>query len=471
MTKRTKVCFWPIVAMVLMVGCASSEERKAFREFNHIQQQIYGRSIEIGTRQRPEAELPAEAGLTQYLAYAALHNPQLQAAFARYKAALEAIAPARTLPDPRLTYRYFIQEVETRVGPQQQSFGLAQTFPWFGKLQASGDIALEKAKAQGQAFEAVKLKLFYQVKHAYYEYYYLARAISVTKENVELMRYIEQVVRTKYKVAAAGHQDVIRAQVELGKLEDQLRSLQDLRGPIMAKLNAALNRPAGAGLPWPTEAPREEKIDASDEQILTWLREANPKLKALDYQIAAKKKAVELTGKDYFPDITLGVDYIDTAEALMSGTPDSGKDPVVVMASINLPIWHDKYRANQRQARARYLAALKERLGTENALASEVHLALYEFRDAQRKINLYRDSLIPKAQQSLKVSQAAFMVDKASFLDLIDAERILLEFQLLYERALANGAQRLAQLEMLIGRGLGRESGQAQELTAEPDGK
>lgn len=285
------------------------------------------------------------------------------------------------------------------------------------------------------------------------------------------MRYIEQVARTKYKVAAAGHQDVIRAQVEQGKLEDRLRTLQDLRRPIMAKLNAALNRPAGAELPWPKEVPREEQIEAGDEQILTWLREASPELKALDHQIAVQKKAVELAGKDYFPDITLGVDYIDTAGAIGTNTSDSGKDPVVVMASVNLPIWHDKYRANQRQARARYLAALKERLGAENTLASEVHLALYEFRDAQRKINLYRDSLIPKAQQSLKVTQAAFMADKASFLDLIDAERILLEFQLLYERALANSAQRLAQLEMLVGRELPRQINQDQQLKDEPEAK
>ncbi len=308
MTKRAMLCFWTIVAVVLITGCAVSDERKAFNEFDHLQQQTYSGPIEVATGQRPWTELSPEPTLAQYSAYAAAHNPQLQAAFARYKAALQAIAPARTLPDPRLSYRYFIQEVETRVGPQRQGFGLAQTFPWFGKLEARGDIALEKAQAQGQLFQAAKLKLFYQVKNAYYEYYYLARAISVTKENVELMRYIEQVVRTKYKVATAEHQDVIRAQVEQGKLEDRLRSLRDLRSPIMAKLNAALNRPAGAELPWPTEPPRQEKIIVSNEMILTWLREANPQLKALDYQIAAKKKAIELAGKDYFPDVTLAVD-------------------------------------------------------------------------------------------------------------------------------------------------------------------
>ncbi len=455
--------------MILAGGCAPSREQTAFLEFHDRQQETYQGPLETSSQQRLPGELPAEPSLSNYLAHAATHNPELQAAFSRYKAALEAIAPARTLPDPRFTYRYFIQEVETRVGPQRQSFGLAQTFPWFGKLEASGDIALERAKAQGQAFEAVKLKLFYQVKYAYYEYYYLARAIAVTKENAALMRYIERVTRTKYKVATAGHQDVIRAQVEQGKLADQLRSLEDLRKPIVAKLNAALNRWPGAALPWPKGVVLEEKIEASDEQVFSWLGEANPELKALDHQIAAEKQAIKLAGKDYFPDITLGVDYIDTAGALMPGTSDSGKDPVVAVLSVNLPIWHEKYQANQRRARASYLAALKERLGAENTLTAEVHLALYEFRDAQRKINLYRDSLIPRADTSLKVSQTAFMTDKASFLDLIDAERMLLECQLLYERALANNAQRLAQLEMLIGRELPRKAEQGQETKGEPD--
>ena len=456
--------------IILAVGCASSRERQAFEELHNRRQEIYQGPIETSAQQRPIEELPAEPSLSNYLAYAVAHNPQLQAAFSRYTAALEAVVPARTLPDPRFTYRYFIQEVETRVGPQEQSFGVAQTFPWFGKLQVRGDITLEKAQASGQAFETARLKLFYQLRHAYYEYYYLARAIAVTEENVELLRYIEQVARTKYKVAAAGHQDVIRVQVEQGKLADRLRTLQDLRRPIMAKLNAALNRPAGAELPWPTEIPQTRTIAPSDEQILTWLRQDNPQLKALDHRIAAEKSAIELAGKDYFPDITLGLDYIDTGSAIML-TPDSSKDPVVAMLSVNVPIWHDKYRANQRRARARYLAAIKERLGAENTLLAEVHLALYEFRDAQRKINLYRDSLIPKAEQSLKVTQSAFMAEEAGFLDLIDAQRMFLEFQLLYERALANHAQRLAQLEMLLGRELPRQLGQDQQPKDAPEAK
>jgi len=156
-------------------------------------------------------ELTEESGVSDYLAYAALNNPGLEAAFNRWKAALERVPQVRALPDPRFTYRYYIEQVETRVGAQRQAFGIAQTFPWPGKLKLRGYAALEAADAQRKRYEAQKLELFYQVKDAYAEYYYLWRAIAILKENVLLMQNIEKVLRARYKVAAASYPDVIRA--------------------------------------------------------------------------------------------------------------------------------------------------------------------------------------------------------------------------------------------------------------------
>ncbi len=461
---------WGLVVATLLalaVGCGPSKKQRAFRELQVLREQIYQGRDESVAEQRPAGELPAEPGLADYLAYAEAHNPQLQAALKRYEAALKRVQPARTLPDPNFTYRYFFQEVETRVGSQEQGFGLAQKFPWFGKLQLRGDIALEKALAQRQAFEATRLKLFYQLKQAYYEYYYLERAIAVTKDNITWMNYLEKVARTKYKVAAAGHPQIIRAQVEQGELEDRLRALEDLRNPIVAKLNAALNRPTAAMLPWPKGPLKKTKLEANDQQILSWLREGNPTLKGLAHEIAAQKQTIRLAGKDYFPDITLGVDYIATSEALMSNISDSGKDPVVVKASVNLPIWRKKYRDKQRQARARHQAALQMRLGQENTLYADAQMALFKLRDAGQKIGLYQ-TLILKTNQALKATITAFKADKADFFDLIDEVRILLRFELSYQRALADQAQRLAELEMLIGRELPGKSGETKVLEIGP---
>ena len=395
-------------------------------------------------------ELNEDSTLSDYLTCAALNNPGLKAAFLRWKAALEKIPEVSSPPDPRFTYTYFIREVETRVGPHRQKFGLSQTFPWLGKLKLRGHAASEAAQAEKQRYEAAKLKLFYQVQEAYYEYYYLAQAIAVTRENFNLVRYVESVARTRYAAGATDHADIIRAQVELGKLEDRLRTLSDLRWAIVARLNAALNRPAPAHLPWPARA-EEEEVAFTQDEILTWLKQNNPELRAVDFLAARERWNIDLAKKNYYPDLTLSLERVDTGEAAMPGVEDSGKDPVMAMVSINIPLWREKYRAGERQAQARYRAFQEERSDRENRLAADVKLTLYKYRDAERKMDLYKNTLIPKADQSLRVNIYTYQAGKGTFLDMIDAARTILDFQLAYERAFADRAQRLAELEMLVG--------------------
>ncbi len=405
-------------------------------------------------------KLSSQSTLSDYLAYAALNNSGLEAAFNRWKAALQNEPQVTSLPDPQFTYKYFIEQVETRVGAQRQSFALAQKFPWFGKLKLRGSAAADAARAAKQQYEATKLKLFFQVKNAYYEYYYLGRAIGIIKDNIQLVQNFERVARTRYKAALGKQPDVIRIQVELGKLEDRLKTLQDLKQPIVAQLNAALNRPANTEIGWPGKM-EQEKVSITDQEILKWMANSNPELKALKYEIARTRTNINLAKKDYYPDITLGVNYIDTADATGSMAPsDSGKDPVIAILSINLPLWRGKLDAGLRQAMYNHRIAIQNKMQKLNSLNAEIKMALYKLRDAQRKIILYRDTLLPKAIESVKVSEASFGAGSSSFTSLIDAQRIMLEFQLSYERALANYEQVLARIEMLAGRQIPRAAAQ-----------
>jgi len=443
---------------------------------------------ERSSERRPLPALTAESTLEDYLRYAALNNPALEAAFNRWKAALEQIPQVTALPDPRFTYAYFIEEIETRVGPQRYRLALSQMFPWFGKLKLRGSIAAERAEAARQQYEAEKLRLFYKVKTAYYEYWYLGRAVEVVRTTLDLLKYLERVARARYRAAADGHSDVMRAQVEIGKLEDRLRSLLDLRGAVVARLNAALNRPAGYSLPWPKHMP-EQHLSVDDEQVVALARRNNPELKALSYDSRSRRIAIDLAKKDYFPDITLAVQFTEVGRGPRVSGPglkapfaqrsavrlaqrsgdlldaynivhafmspdlpgDAGKDAWIVSVSMNLPIWLSKYRAGERQARAMYLASVKAKVQRENDLIARTRLALYNFHDAERKINLYRDTLIPKARQSLKATETAYRAGQVGFADLVDAVRVLLEFRLSYERAVADRAKYLAELEMLVG--------------------
>jgi outer membrane protein TolC len=444
-----------IMGAALLSGCAGSRESRAFEEASAIEKSIY----EAQATRSPDVELsavPDSASLDYFLRSAALNNPGLEAAFNRWKAALERIPQSRALPDPKFTYAYFIREVETRVGPQQHRLGIVQMFPWFGKLGLQGDAALESANAAQEQYESAKLKLFYQVKEAYFEYVYLRQAFAVMEENVQLLTYLENVVMAKYRSGSVPHSSLIKAQVESDKLRDQLKSLEDMLNPVKARLNSVMNRPPQAHLPAPMGI-AIDTVQIPDEQLVAWLKESNPDLRANEYLAAKEKFSIDLAKKNYFPDITVGVDYIITGDARMPGVTDSGKDPLIAMLTVNLPLWWGKNKAAVNEAQAKYQSALKQQQSIENDLLSQLEMVLYQFREAQRKMSLYNEALLPRAQQSLNVTQSAFEAGKVDFLNLIDAQRTYLEFELSLARATTNYAQRLAELEMLVGREINQQ--------------
>lgn len=459
MKKIIAISVLSALLLIFVSGCANENNRNEFDRYT------LSSPKGVLTTVRKDAiadepklpELNSDSQLSDYLAHAALNNPGLEAAFNQWKAALAQTLQVSSLPDPKFNYRYFIEEVETRTGPQRQSFEISQKFPWFGKLALAGDIAMQKANAAKARYESVKLKLFFEVKDAYYEYYYLARAIAITKENIDLMVHLESVVQSRFKTNVGTHPDVIRAQVEIGKLEDTLNALQDLRNPYTARLNAAMDRTIDAAIPWPERIELQD-VTVDDRQLLATLIASNPQLKALDFETSSNLQNVELAKKVYYPDVTFGVGVIDTRDRSSANPPsDSGKDPVIAMVSINLPLWSEKNDAVVHQAKARYRAAKKNQKQITNSLSWRLKKVIYDFRDAERKMDLYKNALLPKATESLKVTESGFRAGKSTFTDLVDVQRIYLEFALAHQRALTDRQQSLANLEMLVGQEIRRK--------------
>ena len=242
--------------------------------------------------------LPDVSTLDGCLAYAALQNQKLQAAFNDWQAATYRGAQVSSLPDPRLTYRYYIERVETRVGAQRQSVAISQTFPWFGKLGLRGNSADQAALAARQRYQQAKLELFHSVKVAWYEYYYLARSIGITNQNIALLKQIETTVRMRYRTDTARHTDVIRVQIELGKLDDRVKALADMTPAAIARLNALLNRPAAAKIPMPAKI-SYTPVDIDPAAISRTMLAMNPALREADYEIARRDTQVKLANKAY----------------------------------------------------------------------------------------------------------------------------------------------------------------------------
>jgi outer membrane protein TolC len=382
------------------------------------------------------------------LDYAAENNPQLQSAFHQWKGMEENIALQKALPDPIFTYGYYFESVETRTGPQNQRFGLSQTFPGFGKLSMKKAIASDQAAAVGDRYLSSKLNLNLAIATAYAELYYLNRSAEITKDRIRLIQDLEQVARTRYK-SGSTMAPILQAQVELGRLEDRLISLNDIQQPQKAQLNAALNRPADAPLAWPTSIPYRT-INTRPESLRKELIRTSPELSELVHSVEQGKHQIQLAKRERLPDFTLGIQYIETGNA-SAPVSDSGKDPVIGTIGINLPLWFGKNRARIESASNLKTAAQLRLENREQTLDADIRQILFQLRDADRKINLYNKTLIPKAHQSLEVNRKAYEAGQMEFINLIEAERMLLEFQLAHERALADHLIARAKLSQLTG--------------------
>ena len=161
----------------------------------------------------------------------------------------------------------------------------------------------------------------------------------------------------------------------------------------------------------------------------------------------AAKSRIELAKKNFYPDIGVGVEW---TEFERSGGM-SGRDSVALMFQINLPLWRDSYGAGQRQAQAMAMSIEQEKIDKENSLLAKAAQSYYDYDDSIRRIRLYRDTLIPKGKELLQASETAYKAGTIDFLSLIDSQRLLLDYYLSYQRALADNRQKLAELEMLAG--------------------
>ncbi|WP_169727926.1 TolC family protein [Desulfovibrio inopinatus] len=407
----------------------------------------------------------ATEDLASFLAQAAKDNNQLKAEFFRVKSALEKIPQAKwSLPDPKFSFGYFIESVETRVGPQLMRFGLSQTFPWIGKILGRIDVATNDARAAQARFEAVRLSVFYALKKAWYEYAYLDQATRILQENLDLLRFLESVARSGYAAGTVPHADVLSLQVEIGKLEERLTALRDFKKPALAAINAALSRPVGTSLSAAPDIPVMH-LRLDEDKLLAQQRKSNPRLIVYDHIAAKEAAGKRLARQDYYPDLTLGVETIVTGDARLfnrvssDGTisapsappPDSGKNAWIVSASINIPLWFGRIEATAREAEYKRLAALRNRDGLADTLGADLKMAMYNYRDAMRKIELYRETLIPKAMQSFRAALSGYQTGLTGFAALVDAQRTLLEFQLSLTRAVADQAEQLSQVELLVG--------------------
>ena len=357
---------------------------------------------------------------------------------------------AGALENPILSYSYGYNKFSQPVGPDRQKFGIMQPLPWLGLLGARKNAAALNADADYQSFLAEELATVYAVKSAYYEYYYVAKQLALTSESFNLMRQFEEVIRTRYQAGLAMHPDLIKAQLELGQMEEMIRSMEQMLLPAKARILALLNLPQDARLPEPI-APAISEVQFSTDSLVSVAERNSPSLSSISKQIESRQAEVSVVKKMSYPELMLGIEY-ERATLLNDMTfEEETMNEYMLTVQLSLPIWFGKNRAMRDAARARVRMSEFMHQEERNEIASMIAMANFEYLDALRKLRLYQYGLIPKAKEALDVSITSYQSGQIDFLMLLDAQRQLFDFELTAERAKVDAATKIAELEMITG--------------------
>jgi len=375
-----------------------------------------------------QEETEEKAVLAEMIQLALSQNPQIRAAEQEWQASLEGIPQAKALPDPMLSYSYFGQSVETRLGPQRNKISVTQKFPFFGKLSLKGEIARSQAWMFESQYRAVKADVELKVKQAFFSLYWLDKSLSISHEEKEVIRRLARVAQKKYETGQATQQDVLKAQLEISNVMDRILTLAQGRKAVAVELNSLLDRPAETpiGAVEEIEAP-ELRVEL--DKLYEWAKETRPELRKVGYLIEKNEKGLKLAQKNYFPDFQVMVDYIDIGGGTTT-SPEDGRNAWMASIGISMPIWRKKLRAGEAEEATKLKASESLYKNVENETLSRV---------------------------------IGYLTGKVDFLNLLDSERMILMIKNGYYKAISDWNKSVARLERIVGRNILSESATEQE--------
>jgi outer membrane protein TolC len=390
---------------------------------------------------RPQGQRPTLPTLTtnsslgDFLQFAMLNQPAVEAAYYDWLGSVERITVERSRPDPRFSLELDIKNIVETVMP-----GLMTEFPGPGKLGARARVAAGESEARYFIFENSVLQTVAALKRAYFQLHFLNDKVRVNQRTLELLGDMEAVARKQNEVGKATLQDVLRAQMEQDRLKTEIASLDDSRNPLVAQFKAALGLKAAEMEP-PLPARFETTpLDLTPDQVLATAFARNPRLQAMEADVRRAEAAIRLAAKSRVPDFSVGIEA------------DVKSSPVMVRptAGMTLPVWRDKVRAEIAAAQAEKQAAAARLTAEQIGVAVELAEKSFMVREAARNLSLAQDALLPKARLTLEVSRASYLAGKTDFLNLIDAWRTVLALELSVVEARTQREIALTELSLVV---------------------
>ncbi|WP_339840970.1 TolC family protein [uncultured Maribacter sp.] len=380
--------------------------------------------------------------LEDYFKIASDNNPGLLSQYKEFEAALEKVPQVSTLPDPSISFGYFISPVETRVGPQNARFSLTQMFPWFGTLKAQGNAATLMAEARYQSFLDAKNKLYFEISTAYFPLYELREWMKIEEGNIAILESYKAISNSKFKNGNGTLVDVLRVDIMLKEAVTNLGILNKKEMPLLASFNKLLNRDEIE----PVIIADNIEIDplsldnAKDSLVVD-----HPLLNSLELKIKASEASEYAAIKQGLPRFGLGLDYVMVGERTDMALPDNGKDVLMPMVTVSLPIFRGKYKAAVKEAQLMQESYSLQKTETTNSLNSNYEMALFDIRQQTDLISLF-DQQISESEQVLNLLFTSYGNSGKDFEEVLRMQQQLLKYDRLKITALSQ--YRIAQAKM-----------------------
>ena len=383
--------------------------------------------------------------LENYLKIAADNNPLLKAKYAEFEAALQKTAQVNSLPDPQLSFGFFISPVETRVGPQQLKIGLAQMFPWFGTLSTGGDIYKFQAEAKYQEFINSRNELFMQVKSVWYAIHEVHQKIELQKENMVILNSYKKLTTTGFKNNKNSLVDVLRVDILNEKAESDIMLLEEQLRPLSVQLNQLINQPVETAVQFNDSLTIVEiAVDYRKDSLLN----NHPMLVSLDLKYQATQQAELLAKKQGLPKFGIGLDYVFVGERTDMVVPDNGKNIVMPMVSMSIPIFSNKYSASKKEAQFKQVALSQYKIDFENSLVTAYEMTRYEVLKSKELFRLY-EVQIEKTKRAISLLEKAYASSELDFEEVLRMQQQLIDYQINQVTAVQSFYTGLAKLDFL----------------------
>ncbi|MBU1369893.1 MAG: TolC family protein [Bacteroidetes bacterium] len=391
--------------------------------------------------------------LDSYLEMAAKNNPGLQSKYKEFEAALQKIPQVNALPDPSFSFGYFLSPVETRVGPQRAKFSLSQMFPWFGTLEAKGDVAALMAEAKYQSFLEARNKLYFDVATAYFPLYELQQTQKIERENLEILESYKTIATGKFENGASPMVDVLRVDIMLKEAQTSLEILNKKKHMLVSTFNNLLNRDENEDVIVSDMLPATAvELEAAKDALL--LR--NPAINAFDLKMKASQANEIVAQKQGLPNIGVGLDYVVVGESSGMSVADAGKDALMPMVSVSIPLFRKKYKAAEKEAQFMQESYTLQKENALNLLSSEFDRTLFEISQQLELLKLYR-AQIATTQQSLNLLFSSYGNSGKAFEEVLRMQQKLLQYEKLMVKALAQYHTATARLDYITAKNTNNE--------------